>query len=253
MTRTIQPPAPRIIRNTVHQTVVHLHQTTHQHIQSRITAGSGGRDRSTLLVCRSAAPPAQERALDPSRPAQTARRLLRILSMESARQTMRPFYLEMFRGFWAREREEYRGRPAQSLLLVERVLGRQQALHTLRRFCRRTLERLDGTILYSRIFHRYVRLLRQDVDGGFIHRYIGREAPVPEDLRRLSAAKRSLPPRQPPPEQKPGHEPQAEPHNPAPPAGGFRLSGSDFQLLVRGVADALGRRSRLESLRRGGM
>lgn len=253
MARTIQPPAPRIIQNTVHQTVVHLHQTTHQHIRSQITAGTDGRNRTTLLVRQSAAFPAEESVMDPSRPAWTARRLLRILSMESARQTMRPFYQEMFRGFWAREREEYRGRPAQSLLLVERVLGRQQALTTLRRFCRRTLERLDGTILHGLIFHRYVRHLRQDVDGGFIHRYIGREAPVPEDLRRLSAAKRFLPPPQPPPEREPDHGPRAESQQPAPPVSGFRLSGSDFQVLVRGVADALSRRSRLESLRQGGM
>ena len=40
--QTLQPPAPRIIRNTVHQTVVHLHQTTHQHLRSQITARAGG-------------------------------------------------------------------------------------------------------------------------------------------------------------------------------------------------------------------
>ena len=252
MVQTVQPPAPRIIQNTVHQTVVHLHQTTHQHIRSQITAGTDGRNRTTLLVRQSAAFPAEESVMDPSRPAWTARRLLRILSMESARQTMRPFYQEMFRGFWDQEREANRGRPAQSLLLVERVLGRHQTLATLHRFYRRTVERLDGAILHSLVHRRYVRYVRQDTDGGFIHRYACREASVPEDLRRLSAAKRFLPPPQPPPEREPDHKPQAEPQKPAPPVNGLQLSGSDFQLLVRGVADALNRQSRLASLRQGG-
>ena len=250
MVQTVQPPAPRIIQNTVHQTVVHLHQTTHQHIRSQIIAGADGRNRTTLLVRQSAAFPAEERVMDPSRPAWTARRLLRILSMESARQTMRSFYQEMFRGFLEQEREAHRGRPAQSLLLVQSVLGRHQTLATLRRFYRRTVEQLDGTILHSLVRRRYVRYVRQDAEGGFIHRYAGREAPVPEDLRRLSAAKRFLPPMQTPPEREPDHE--VEPQKQVLPANGLQLSGSDFQLLVRGVADALNRQSRLASLRQGG-
>lgn len=150
-------------------------------------------------------------------------------------------------------REAHRGRPAQSLLLMQSILGRRQTLTTLRRFYRRTVEQLDGTILHSLVRRRYVRYVRQDADGGFIHRYAGREAPVSEDLRRLSAATRSLPPPQSPPEQEVGPGPRVESQKSAPPASSLRLNGSDFQVLVRGVADALSRQSRLASLRRGGM
>lgn len=251
--QTVQPPAPQIIQNTVHQTVVHLHQTTHQHLRSQITASAGERGRTTLLVRQSAALPEEENTMDPSRPAWTARRLLRILSMESARQTMRPFYQEMFQGFWERQREEHRGKPAQSLLLVQSILGRHQTLATLRRFYRQTVEKLDGTIFHSLIRRQYVRYIRQDESGGFTHRYASREAPVPEDLRRLPAAKRFPPSPQSPPEREYDRERLAEAQKPAPPANSFRLSGSDFQVLVRGVADALSRQSRLNSLRRGGM
>ncbi len=252
--RTVQPPATKIIQNTVHQTVVHLHQTTHQHLHSQITARTGGRGHTTLLVRQSTALPAEENAMDPSRPAWTARRLLRILSIESARQTMRPFYQAMFQGFWEQQREEYRGKPAESLLLVRSVLGRHQTLATLRRFYRQTVEKLDGAIFHSLIRRQYVRYIRQDGDGGFLHRYASREVPVPEDLRYLSTAKRFPPSPQPPPEREAAPDRQAEVQKQAPPpASSFFLSGSDFQILVRGVADALSRQSRLDSLRRGGM
>lgn len=246
--QALRPPAPQIIRNTVHQTVVHLHQTTHRHI--RITAGAGGQNHTTVLVRQSAAAPAEERAMDPSRPGWTARRLLRILSTESARRITRPFYREMFRSFWEREREEHRGRPARSLLLVERLLGRRQALVTLRRFYRRTAERPDGAVLHSLICRRYVRYTRRDEEGGFIYRHVLREPPG--QPRPLPAAQRSPPPPQPPPEREPGRELRAEPQRAQPPAAGvLRLSGSDFQFLVRGVADALSRQSRLTALRQG--
>lgn len=252
--QTVQPPATKIIQNTVHQTVVHLHQTTHQHLRSQITASAGGRGHTTLLVRQSGAIPPEENAMDPSRPAWTARRLLRILSMESARQTMRPFYQQMFQGFWERQREEHRGKPAQSLLLVQSVLGRHQTLTTLRRFYQQTVEKLDGAIFHSLIRRQYVRHIRQEENGGFLHRYARRETPVPEDLRYLPAAKRLASPPQPPPEQELDREQQAEAQRPAPPPeSSFRLSSGDFQILVRGVADALSRQSRLDSLRRGGM
>ena len=252
--QTIQPPAPRIIQNTVHQTVVHLHQTTHQHLRSQITASAGGRGHTTLLVRQSTALPAEESVMDPSRPAWTARRLLRILSIESARQTMRPFYQAMFQGFWEQQREEYRGKPAESLLLVRSVLGRHQTLATLRRFYRQTVEKLDGAVFHSLIRRQYVRYIRQDESGGFLHRYASRETPVPEDLRYLPAAKHLASPPQPPLEQERDRERQAEAQRPAPPLeSSFRLSSSEFQVLVRGVADALSRQSRLDSLRRGGM
>ena len=251
--QTVQPPAPRIIQNTVHQTVVHLHQTTHQHIRSQITARAGGQGHTTLLVRQSAASPAEGSVIDPSRPAWTARWLLRILSMESARRTMRPFYQEMFQGFLEQAQEAHRGKPAQSLLLVQRLLGRHQTLTTLRRFYQRTVEQLDGAILRRLICRQFVRTIRQEQSGGFIYRYAKREMPVPEDLRRLAVAKRhSLPP-PPPSEQEVDPVRQAEPQKPLPPSNPPCLSGSDFQALVRGVADALSRQSRLDTLRRGGI
>ena len=252
--QTVQPPATKIIQNTVHQTVVHLHQTTHQHLRSQITARAGGQGHTTLLVRQNAALPAEENAMDPSRPAWTARRLLRILSMESARQAMRPFYQKMFQGFWEQQREEYRGKAAQSLLLVESILGRHQTFTTLHRFYRPAAEKLNGAIFHSLIRRQYVRYIRQDESGGFLHRYASREVPVPEDLRYLSTAKRFPLSPQPPPEREHDRERQAEAQKPAPPPeNSFRMSGSDFQILVRGVAGALSRQSRLESLRRGGM
>ena len=191
--------------------------------------------------------------MDPSRPMWTARRLLRILSMESARQTMRPFYQAMFQGFWEQERDAHRGKPAQSLLLVQSILGRHQTLATLRRFYQRTVKQLDDAVFHTLIRRQSVRYIRQEENGGFLHRYARRETPVTEDLRYLPAAKRLASPPQPPPEREAAPGRQAEAQKQAPPENGFRMSGSDFQILVRGVADALSRQSRLESLRRGGM
>jgi len=251
LARPVPPPAPRIIQNTVHQTVVHLHQTTHQHILNRLSAAGDGRGSTTLLVRQTALPPPPDGAMDESRPALAARGLLRVLSTESAQRTLRPFYRELLQELLAREREEYRGKPARSLLLVQNILGRSQTLAVLRRFFRETTER--RSIVHSLIYHSYVRRYRQDGESGPIPRYARRELALPEDLHGLYVAKRLPPPQQPPePEEAP--ESREEPRKPAPPpTGGLTLSEADFQGLVRGVADALNRQSRLDSLRRGGM
>ncbi len=223
LARPVPPPAPRIIQNTIHQTVVHLHQTTHQHILNRLSAAGDGRGNTTLLVRQTALPPPPDGAMDESRPALAARRLLRILSTESARQTLRPFYRGLLQELLAREREEYQGKPARSLLLVQNILGRRQMLAVLRRLYRETTER------------NFVLRFRQDGESGL---YIAKRLPPP--------------PR--PPEPKEVPEPREGPQKPAPPpAGGLSLSEADFQVLVRGVADVLGRKSQLDSLRRGGM
>lgn len=254
LVQSVPPPAPRIIQNTVHQTVVHLHQTTHQHILHRLTAAGDRQGNMTLLVRQAAVQPVPDSAADDTRPALAARRMLRVLSTESARQTLRPFYRQLLQELLDREREEYRSKPAQSLLLVQRILGRHQTLTTLRRFFRRTTERLDGAILHSILYRRYVRRIRQDEEDGLLCRYARRDLSVPEDLRSLSAAKRYAFPPQAPPGREPERETQAEPQRSVTvPAGGFPLSGGEFQLLVRGVAEALDRRNRLDSLRRGGM
>ena len=252
LVQPVHPPAPRIIQNTVHQTVVHLHQTTHQHILNRLSAARDGQGNTTLLVKQTAMQPAPASAIDDSRPALAARRMLRVLSTESARQALRPFYRNVLQELLERERDEYRNKPAQSLLLVQSMLGRHQTLTTLRRFYRRTTEHLDSSVVHSLIYRKYIRHIQQDGEGGFVHRYVSRELSVPKDLRLLLVAKR-LPPSPPPPEYRTDREPQAEPQKPTPPVNGLHLSSSDFQILVRGVADALGRQNHLHSLRRGGM
>jgi len=230
---------------------VHFHQTTHQHILNRLSAVGDGRGNTTLLVRQTALPPPPDGEMDVSRPALAARRMLRVLSTVSARQTLRPFFREQLQELLGQEREEYRGKPARSLLLVQNILGRSQTLAVLRRFFRETTER--RSIVHNLIYHSYVRRYRQDGESGPIPRYARRELALPEDLRGLYVAKRLPPPQQlPEPEEAP--ESRKEPQKSAPPpAGVLSLSEADFQGLVRGVADALNRQSRLDSLRRGGM
>ena len=147
--RPVPPSAPRIIQNTIHQTVVHLHQTTHQRVFNRITTAGYG---AAALIVRQAPPtPAPKDGIDPSRPTLIAHKLLRILSTDSAQRVLQPFFYRIYQGFREQDREITHSRPA-----------------------------------------------------------------------------------------------------PAPPAAGGGLSDAEFQALVRGVADALGRQSRLGSLRRGG-
>ncbi len=239
LVRPVPPPAPRIIHNTVHQTVIHLHQATHRHIRSWMTAGSGGR-RPALLVRQAAPFPGRENAMDPSRPVRTARRLLRILSTESVRRTMLPFYQEMFKGF--REQADRREKPFRPLP-AEAVLDH--------RFYRRIGETLAGTILHSTIFRRYVRITEQTGEHVFLCRYAARELPVPSDLCRLPAALR-IPPAPEPPAQAPAIRP-AKGSGPPKPAGTFRLDDAGLRLLTGRVAEELGRQSRLESLRLGGI
>lgn len=252
LARPTPPPAPRIIQNTVHQTVVHLHQTTHQHILNQLSAARDPRGNTALLVRQTAVGPASDGPMDESRPALAARRMLRILSTESARQTLRPFYREMLQGLLEEEREEYRGRPAHSLLLVQAVLGRRRTLDALRRFYRHIVNHLDESSLQNMIFRRSVRHIWRDETGGLVHRYARRELDVPEELCRLPEAKPVPSPMQ-PPEPEDRREPEKRRPEPPPVEHGLRLTDRDFRVLVRGVADALGRQSRLESLRRGGM
>ena len=253
LVQPVQPPAPRIIHNTVHQTVLHLHQTTHQHIRSQVTVRTDGHGRAALLVRQNAAIQANESVMDPSRPVWTARRLLRILSMESARRTMRPFYREMFRGFLEQEREAHRGKPAQSLLLVQSILNRRQTLDVLRRFYQRTSESLDRTFLYSLIFRRYVRTIKQAGTHTLIRTYAARELPVPDDLRHLPTVRRFSPPLEPQIQQPAVQNVDAKERTLSKQEDMFRINDAGFNILARRVADMLGRQQRLESLRRGGM
>lgn len=219
--RPVRPPAPRIIQNTVHQTVVHLHQTVHRHI-TRLAAAPGGRGRAAPSARPAPAAPAGAAVMDPSRPARTARRLLRILSAESARQAMRPFYWDLLRRLLAKEREERRKGPGAALL-------------------------------HGLVLHRYVRSTVQTEEHIFLHRYAVRELPMPDDLRLLPAALRLPPPGQPQQPQPASRPPEAvcQPLRSA--GGGSGLSDTELRALAGRVADALDRQGRLEALRRGGM
>lgn len=136
--------------------------------------------------------------------------------------------------------------------LVQTVLGRRRTLDTLRRFYCHIVNCLDIFSLQNMIFRRSVRHIWRDETGGLVHRYARREPDVPEELCRLPAAKPVPSPMQPPePEER--REPEKRRPDPSPVEHGLRLTDRDFRVLVRGVADALGRQSRLESLRRGGM
>lgn len=224
---TIRPPAPRVIQNTVHQTVIHLHQTTRRYALNRLPAVGAGRGAAVLLVRQAAAQPVRDGAADASRPTLAARRLLRLLSAESARQTLRPFYQRLFRELLARELEERRGRPAQSLLLARRVLGRRT---------------LDSFMLHSFIYRRYVCRVQQDGERYFFHQSAGSRQALPGDLPHPAGERVPDCPL-----------PKGRVEEAAEATAGLCLSGAEFRLLVRGVADALGRRSRLDTLRRGGM
>lgn len=246
------PPAPRIIQNTVHQTVVHLHQTTHQHILNRLSAARDPRGNTALLVRQTAVGPASGGPMDESRPALAARRMLRVLSTESARQALRPFYRELLQGLLEEKREEYRGRPAHSLLLVQTLLGRRRTLDALSLCYRQFVNQIIESSLQTLIHRWSVRHIWREEPGGLTHRYARREPDGPEELCRLPEAKRVSAPI-PPPEPEERREPEKRRPEPSPVERGLRLTDREFQVLVRGVADALGRQSRLESLRRGGM
>lgn len=109
--RPIPQPAPRIIHNTVHQTIVHLHQTKHQRVFNRFTAAGG--ERAELIVRQAPPPPSPENSIDPSRPTLMANKLLRVLSTESAQKVLQPFFYRIVQSFLEREREVQPGRPSQ--------------------------------------------------------------------------------------------------------------------------------------------
>lgn len=111
LTQTIRQPAPQIIHNTVRQTVVHLHQTTHQHVINRFAAAGNG--ITELIVRQAPAHPRPEDSIDPSRPTLMANKLLRVLSTESAQKILQPFFYRIVQHFLEQEREVWRSRPSQ--------------------------------------------------------------------------------------------------------------------------------------------
>lgn len=229
---------------------MHLHQTVHRHIHRHLS--SAGQWRAAPPVRPAPLRQADAAIADASRPAWTARRLLRILSTESARRTVRPFYQRIFRDLLTQEREQYRGRPAQALGLVRTLLGRRQTLEALRRLLRQTTQRLEATTLHVLAERRSVRRREEHEAVVLRRRYVLRELPVPDDLRRLPAARPAAPPEG-PLQREPTSPPRKQPPEPAAAQRGFSRSEAEFQLLLRRVVDELGRQARLEALRQGGM
>lgn len=267
--RPAAPPRPRetkVVHNTVHQTVVHIHQTVLK--QSRITAARYLRQNAFLLLL----PQIQPRPREPdllSRPARSAKMLVRIFSREGARRELRPFYSDVVRGVLKEEQERYRSRPTKAISLIWSLFGRPHAFRTLMRFYLSAVERLGtnyypalkgpnalhlvtGVLAHSGFCRRYVYQMWNR--SGIAPRYAVRTGGTAEDLARLPVARRGLPPLRQAAErllQESGGGQARKAEAPAPEREP-RLSEREFRALVRGVTAALSRQSRLESLQRGG-
>lgn len=261
-----------VVRQTVRQTVVHLHQTAvHRHVRQTFLSVNDLRQAAFLLVMPSPRPPAREEGTaDPSRPTRTAHRLLRVFSQESARRELRPFYSGVVRTVLREEQERYRSRPTQAISLIWTLFGRREAFRTLTRFYMSAVERLGshyypalngpnalylaaGVLLHSRTYRQYVRQFWRQEALSLPARYAGRERAVPEDLAVLPAARRLLSPRELTEEvaSQERRSPAVREVPAAPSGPPVRLSEAEFRALARGVAGLLGREARLEALRRG--
>lgn len=267
--RPAPPPRSRetkIVRNTVHQTVVHIHQTVLK--QSRITAVRNPRQDVFLLLLPRIRP--RPREPDPlSRPTRAAKMLVRVFSRESARRELRPFYSGVVRGVLKEEQERYRSRPTQAISLIWSLFGRPHAFRTLTRFYLSAVERLGsncfpalngpnalylatGVLTYSRLYQRYVYQLWNR--SGIAPRYAVHTGGTAEDLSHLPVARRGLPPFRQAAERLLQEAGGGQVRRTEAPSSGRepRLSEREFRALVRGVTAALSRQSRLESLQRGG-
>lgn len=270
----LQQRAPQIIHNTVHQTVVHVHQTTLQHIRRQIHSASYLRQNAFLLVLPqpAAVRPHGDR-LDPAQPTRAAHTLLRIFSKESARREMKPFYSDVVRGVLQEEQERYKSHPTKAISLIWNLFGQHQAFRTLTRFYLGAVEKLGsnyfpalsgpnslylaaGVLMHSRVYQRYIHQIWSQESHTIPLRYTVREGTVTEDLLRLSLAKRTfLPSREELERMVRASDQERAPAAAVsePPAPEARLSESDFRALVRGVTNSIGRQTRLDALRRGGM
>lgn len=266
----LPPRETKIVRNTVQKTVVHMHQTVLKQTFRQITAANYLRQDAFLLVLPRIQPSRREPDYS-SRPTKSAQMLMRIFSRESARRELRPFYSDVVRGVLKEEQERYKSRPTKAISLIWNLFGRPNAFRTLTRFYLGAVERLGsnyfpalnrpntlylaaGVLTHSRVYRRYIYHLWNRVDSGVPLRYAAHAGNVAEDLMHLPVAKRSLlPSKQVVERLLQGAEREQDQRVPAPaPERGPQLSESQFRALVRGVADSLSRRSRLDSLQRGG-
>lgn len=264
-----RPPRPArpVVHNTLHQTIVRIYPTRQLYLLHRTHELHTLHTQAFLLVVP---PPRRDPPApgpDFSRPTRTARRLLRLFSMESARRQLRPFYSHIVRSVLREEQERYRSRPTQAISLIWHLFGRRQAFRTLTRFYLSAVEKLGtnyypalrgqnalylaaGVVLHSQVYQRYLRQLWSRESPAPVLRYARHEQTVTDDLLRLQVARPILPPRQ---TLERLADPPGEPVRPAAPApaGELRLRDADFRALVQGITATLGRRSRLNALRRG--
>lgn len=273
------PPAPvkpaQAIHNTVYQTVVHVHQTTLQHIRRQINAASCLRQDAFLLVLPQPAAPWRGDRLDPAQPTRAAHTLLRIFSKESARREMRPFYSDVVRGVLQEEQERYKSRPTKAISLIWNLFGQHNAFRTLTRFYLGAVDKLGsnyfpalsganslylaaGVLMHSRVYQRYIHQIWSQEAHTLSLRYASREGAVTEDLLRLPVAKRTFLPSRDELERMVRSVDQDRANTAVPaaapaPAPEVRLSQSDFRALVRGVTNSIDRQTRLEALRKGGL
>lgn len=268
--RRMRPAAPswpretKVVHNTVHQTVVHIHQTVLK--QSQIMSVRGPRQGALSLLLPRIQP--WPREPDPlSQPTRTAKMLVRVFSRESARRELRPFYSDVVRGVLQEEQERYRSRPTQAVSLIWSLFGRPHAFRTLTRFYLSAVERLNhfptlngpnalylaaGVLTYSRLCRRYVYQMWNR--SCIAPRYAVHTGGTAGDLAQLPVARRSLLPFRQAVERLIQESGSGQAWRAEAPVTERepRLSEREFRALVRGVTAALSRQSRLESLQRGG-
>lgn len=271
--RAPAPPRPNIY-NTVHQTVIHLHQINpRQSHRQIITAGCPRKDALPFLLPPLTAPGGQPDQPDPARPAQAARALIHIFSKESAKRELRPFFGGVVRGVLREEQERYKSRPTKAISLIWNLFGQHNAFRTLTRFYLGAVDKLGsgyfpalsganslylaaGVLMHSRVCRRYIHQIWSQETHAVSLRYTSREEAVTEDLLRLPVAKRTFLPSRDELERmvRSVDQKRADTAAAAPaPAPEVRLSESDFRALVRGVTNSIDRRTRLDALRKGGL
>lgn len=273
--QTAQPApvtVPQEIHNTIYQSVVHVHRTTLQHIRQQIHAASYLRQDAFLFVLPRLAAYLPGERLDPAQPTRAAHTLIRIFSKESAKREMRPFYSDVVRSVLREEQDRYKTKPTKAISLIWNLFGQHNAFRTLTRFYLGAVEKLGsnyfpaltgqnalylaaGVLIHSRVYQRYIHQIWSQENRGLPLRYASKEVPLTEELMRLPVARRTFLPSREELERMvrvsdQEHTPAASPPQPTPEV---RLSESDFRALVRGVTNSIGRQTRLESLRKGGM
>ena len=260
------------IHNTIYQSVVHVHRTTLQHIRQQVHAASYLRQDAFLFVLPRLVARLPGDRLDPAQPTRAAHTLLRIFSKESAKREMRPFYSDVVRSVLREEQDRYKTKPTKAISLIWNLFGQHNAFRTLTRFYLGAVEKLGsnyfpaltgqnalylaaGVLIHSRVYQRYIHQIWNQENRGLPLRYASKEVPLTEELMRLPVARRTFLPSREELERivrasDQEHTSAASPPQPTPEV---RLSESDFRALVRGVTSSIGRQTRLESLRKGGM